>query len=196
VGWIYSGIILASSLISRILVFKKDPSLIIERGKFNQGEGTQSWDRLLLIFVSIIFPIICLITAGLDHRFRWPQSIPLYGQLLAAAVLPFCSIAATWAMVENPFFSASVRIQEDRGQVVISTGPYLFIRHPGYSSSVVSYLVFPLALGTIWALIPRVLTIGLIILRTALEDQMLQEDLPGYREYASRVRFRLIPGLW
>lgn len=103
-GWIYSGIILASSLISRILVFKKDPSLIIERGKFNQGEGTQSWDRLLLIFVSIIFPIICLITAGLDHRFRWPQSIPLYGQLLAAAVLPFCSIAATWAMVENPFF--------------------------------------------------------------------------------------------
>ncbi len=69
--------------------------------------------------------------------------------------------------------------QEDRGQVVISTGPYQFVRHPGYSSSVVSYLVFPLALGTIWALIPGVLTIELIILLTALEDQMLQEDLPG-----------------
>jgi protein-S-isoprenylcysteine O-methyltransferase Ste14 len=99
-------------------------------------------------------------------------------------------------MVENPYFSASVRIQQDRGQVVISTGPYKFVRHPGYSSAVVSNLVFPIVLGTLWTLIPAVLTIGLIILRTALEDQMLQEDLPGYKEYASQVRFRLIPGFW
>lgn len=195
-GWIYSGLILAVSLISRILVYKKDPSLLIERGKFIQGEGIQSWDRFLLIIVSIIFPIICLVTSGLDYRFEWSPAISQFLQYLSVGIILILSIVGTWAMVENPYFSASVRIQQDRGQVVISTGPYQFVRHPGYSSSVVSYLVFPIVLGTLWTLIPAVLTIGLIILRTALEDQMLQEDLPGYKEYASQVRFRLIPGLW
>lgn len=195
-GWIYSGLIIAVSLISRILVFKKNPSLLIERSKFNQGEGTQSWDRFLLIIVSIIFPIICLVTAGLDYRFEWSPAISQALQYLAVGIILFLSIVGTWAMVENPYFSASVRIQQDRGQVVISTGPYKFVRHPGYSSAVVSNLVFPIVLGTLWTLIPAVLTIGLIILRTALEDQMLQEDLPGYKEYASQVRFRLIPGFW
>ena len=169
-GWIYSGIILAVSFISRLLVYKKDPSLLVERGQFNQGEGTADWDRLLMVLVSIIFPILTLITAGLDYRFQWSSTIHLGVQVLALAVLLLSTVIGTWAMVSNPNFSASVRIQEDRNQVVIQSGPYRYVRHPGYSTSLASSLAFPFILGTLWAMISTFLMIGLVVLRTALED--------------------------
>jgi protein-S-isoprenylcysteine O-methyltransferase Ste14 len=100
------------------------------------------------------------------------------------------------AIVENRFFSGTVRIQSERGHHVVSTGPYRFVRHPGYAGALWGYLVIPLLLDSAWTFIPAVLLVGVLILRTALEDKTLQEELPGYKEFAQKTRYRLVPGLW
>ncbi len=102
----------------------------------------------------------------------------------------------SWSMVVNPFFEKTVRIQTDRGHRVIDTGPYAFVRHPGYLGFVGWTLSAPLLLASAWAFVPAVLSVVGIVVRTALEDRTLQAELPGYPEYAARVRSRLIPGVW
>jgi len=103
---------------------------------------------------------------------------------------------AVWALAENRFFSSVVRIQTDRGHVVCDTGPYRIMRHPGYAGNILPLLGIVLALGSVWTVIPAVVALVIAIVRTALEDQTLQEELPGYREYAQRVRYRLLPGIY
>jgi protein-S-isoprenylcysteine O-methyltransferase Ste14 len=99
-------------------------------------------------------------------------------------------------MAANAYFSMVVRIQEDRGHAVVTDGPYRFVRHPGYLGSILFALATPLVLGSLWAFVPCGLGAVLFIVRTALEDKTLQKELPGYREYAERVRYRLLPGIW
>jgi len=99
-------------------------------------------------------------------------------------------------MASNKYFSTSVRLQDERGHSVASGGPYRFVRHPGYVGFILFTLSTPVALGTLWGLIPAGIIGLILIVRTGLEDRMLQEELPGYREYAKRVQFRLLPGLW
>jgi protein-S-isoprenylcysteine O-methyltransferase Ste14 len=99
-------------------------------------------------------------------------------------------------MLSNRFFSPTVRIQSDRGHQVISGGPYQIIRHPGYSGWILQMLAAPLALGSWWGLIPGLLSACLYGIRTALEDRTLHRELPGYTDYAARVRYRLLPGIW
>jgi protein-S-isoprenylcysteine O-methyltransferase Ste14 len=111
---------------------------------------------------------------------------------LAAAGYGF----AGWALLENRFFSAVVRIQSERGHVVCDTGPYKIVRHPGYSGSVLPPFAMALALDSVWILIPATAAVVIAVVRTALEDRTLQEELPGYREYADRVRYRLLPGIY
>ncbi|MBC7224324.1 MAG: isoprenylcysteine carboxylmethyltransferase family protein, partial [Anaerolineae bacterium] len=103
---------------------------------------------------------------------------------------------ATWAMASNPFFSAFVRIQRERGHRVVADGPYRYVRHPGYLGAIVFQMAIPLALGSLWALLPSGVAAALYVARTVLEDRTLQEELAGYREYAQKVRHRLLPGLW
>ena len=99
-------------------------------------------------------------------------------------------------MASNAFFSAYVRIQTERGHAVVSTGPYRWVRHPGYASGLGSTLATPFVLGSVWALVPAGLVVVLLVVRTALEDRTLRKELPGYAEYSGRVRFRLVPGVW
>jgi protein-S-isoprenylcysteine O-methyltransferase Ste14 len=89
-----------------------------------------------------------------------------------------------------------VRIQSDRGQAVCRSGPYRFVRHPGYVGFILQSLGTPLLLGSKWALLPGLITVALMVIRTALEDRFLQGELPGYREYVGQVRYRLVPGVW
>jgi len=98
--------------------------------------------------------------------------------------------------MENRYFSGVVRIQSDRGQQVISTGPYRMVRHPGYSGGLLTYLAVPIFLDSLWAFVPVVLLVIILVVRTRLEDKLLQEQLEGYRDYAGRVRSRLLPGIW
>ena len=98
--------------------------------------------------------------------------------------------------VSNRFFSTMVRIQADRGQTVATAGPYRYVRHPGYVGYSVSFFGMALALGSLWALVPAVLMACLLVVRTALEDRTLQDELAGYTDYARQVRYRLLPGIW
>jgi protein-S-isoprenylcysteine O-methyltransferase Ste14 len=102
----------------------------------------------------------------------------------------------TWSMVVNPFFEKTVRIQTDRGHRVIDTGPYAYVRHPGYLGFVGWILSAPLLLASTWAVAPAVLAVAGLVIRTALEDRTLQNELTGYPEYAARVRYRLVRGIW
>jgi protein-S-isoprenylcysteine O-methyltransferase Ste14 len=102
----------------------------------------------------------------------------------------------SWAMIVNAFFSTAARIQDDRGQTVCQSGPYRFLRHPGYTGILLQSIGTPILLGSLWALIPGIATIGFMVARTVLEDRMLREELAGYAEYAGRVRFRLVPDVW
>jgi protein-S-isoprenylcysteine O-methyltransferase Ste14 len=103
---------------------------------------------------------------------------------------------ASYALVANRYFSGVVRIQTDRDQTVVTGGPYHWVRHPGYAGGLLTYACVPLLLDSYWTFIPAVILAVVLVVRTALEDQALQDQLPGYREYAQRVRYRLIPGVW
>jgi protein-S-isoprenylcysteine O-methyltransferase Ste14 len=140
--------------------------------------------------------LVLFLVAGLDYRFEASPELSSTVKLIALVVVVLGFLWGTWAFIVNAFFSAVVRIQEDRGQSVVQDGPYRFMRHPGYAGGLVAYLAVPVMLGTLWALVPAVLLILVLVFRTSMEDKTLQEELPGYSEYATRTRFRLIPGIW
>lgn len=169
------------------------PDLMRERTQ--AGENVKLWDRVILgIYTGLL--VVMLIVAGLDSgRFNWSEP-PLVLRIMAWLGLLISVMLVWWTMAVNPFLSEQVRIQDDRGHVVVSEGPYKFVRHPMYVGVILAVVCVPIVLGSYWAWIPAFLIALLFIVRTALEDQTLQEELPGYREYAERVRFRLIPHIW
>jgi protein-S-isoprenylcysteine O-methyltransferase Ste14 len=195
-AWVYSIISVALSLGSRVLMARKHPDLVAERASFRDAEGVKDWDRKLVPWVAQVGPFIMLVVAGLDKRFVWSPPIPLWVSLVALLVAVLGFALGTWALVENRFFSSVVRIQTDRGHTVCDTGPYKYIRHPGYTSGLIWYLMTPLILGSLWAYVPTVIEVGLMVLRTSLEDKTLQAELPGYKEYTHQTRYRLLPGIW
>jgi protein-S-isoprenylcysteine O-methyltransferase Ste14 len=155
----------------------------------------QKWD-ITLISALVIVMVVGYVVACLNVRSGWSPKLPLAVQLicLVVAVYGYDGLMM-WAMVSNAFFMAMVRTQSDRHQTVTTSGPYRFVRHPGYLGGLLSYLGTPLLLNSLWAFIPAAGT-TVLITRTALEDKMLQAELPGYQEYTGQVRYRLLPGVW
>jgi len=195
-AWVYVGIVVFFTLVSRIAVMRTNPDLLAERAQSLDREDVRDWDRLILFFLLLVGPLAMMIVAGLDERFGWSPQIPLTPRLVALAIIVLGYTVGTWAMAVNRYYSAVVRIQKDRGQTVITDGPYRFVRHPSYATGIVSSLMIPILLGSLWALIPTILVALGTIIRTALEDRTLLEELDGYKEYAQRVRYRLLPGIW
>jgi len=194
-AWIYVGLTAAFSLASRILILWKTPDLAAERGQASGKEDTEQWDKVLMP-LGIVLGTVMLIVAGLDKRFEWSPSLPLWLHGIAFVITVLGYSISTWATVANRFFSSFARIQRERGHVVVTTGPYRYVRHPGYAGAIVSSLASPLLLGSLWALIPATLAFCQLIIRTLLEDRFLQDELEGYRDYATQVRYHLLPGLW
>jgi protein-S-isoprenylcysteine O-methyltransferase Ste14 len=188
--WVYFGVGVAIMGINTLVLPKE---LVAERGE--PRENVKYWDRVLTT-LNIVPTLAVLIVAGLDERFGWSPELAVPIHVLGV----FCMILGqglfTWAMASNKFFSTAVRIQMDRQHVVASGGPYRYVRHPGYVGYVVSNLAMPLILGSLWALVPGVVVAYIFVVRTALEDNTLQEELEGYKEYAQQVRYRLLPGIW
>jgi len=172
-----------------------DPELIRER--VAPGPGVDSGDVLLATLGCLALYPGTFIVAGLD-AIRIGPALPMsqYVQMTALLVFAFGYGFAYWAVYSNPFFATFVRVQEDRGHSVVSSGPYKFVRHPGYAGAIIAHLALPFALGSIWALLPSVLGTLLFVARTAREDRTLRDGLAGYREYQSKVRWRLVPGVW
>jgi protein-S-isoprenylcysteine O-methyltransferase Ste14 len=174
--------------------FSSDKALLVERSKLQNG--TKGWDVILAPFVAMWGPMLLWLIAGLDHRWKWSQPLPLWVTLLALALVLGGGLLATWAMAVNRFFASTVRIQDDRQQYVVDQRPYSIVRHPGYSGAIINYLFTTVLLGSWFALIPAVLVTAGFVLRTYLEDQTLKKELPGYDEYSKKVRYCLFPRVW
>ena len=185
------GILVLLTAMMVAMVVVADPTMIRERvrpGPGNQDRFTQPASAVLLVAHWVI--------AGLDiGRLHW-TSVPAVIQWPALAGYAACLIFLLWCLKVNRFYSSVVRIQTDRGHEPITSGPYAIVRHPGYAASIVSALCGGLAMGSWLGMMPILLFVGLFVRRTLVEDDMLTRELPGYDEYARRVRFRLIPGLF
>lgn len=194
-AWVYALICILGFVVSRALAARKNPDLLVERARFMDQQDAKPWDRVLAPLVGI-GAILMPLAAGLEERWAPTRAFGRAG-VAAGLVLLLAGYAfSSWALVENRFFSGVVRIQADRGQHVVSSGPYARVRHPGYAGALLVYLGTPLFLDSQWAVLPLVFFCVVVVVRTALEDRTLQEELPGYREYAQRVRYRLVPGIW
>jgi protein-S-isoprenylcysteine O-methyltransferase Ste14 len=146
----------------------------------------------LLAFGSIFI----LVVAGLDRLYGWSNLFSVGARIAALVAIMLGYAFSSWALIENRFFSGTVRIQTERGHHVVSSGPYRIMRHPGYAGALLGYLPVPILLNSLWAFIPAILLLIVLVVRTALEDKTLQAELPGYREFAQKTRYRLLPGIW
>jgi protein-S-isoprenylcysteine O-methyltransferase Ste14 len=193
-GWVYLGLFAAGQAITALVLVPRDPELLTERAQIK--DDVKGWDRPLVGFVTLFGPLSIWIVSGLDLRFNWSGQMPPAFWIAALPIAVLGSLLTTWSMASNAFFSGVVRIQQERGQTVATGGPYQFVRHPGYLGGILFDLATPLILNSLWAIVPAVLTVCALVIRTTLEDRTLQEELDGYREYARRVRYRLLPGVW
>ena len=193
-GWVLVAVYVTWDSVVALILIPESPELIAERAGLQ--EGSKRWDIVLASLVASLTPMATWIVAGLDVRFGWTAQISLALQIAALAIVVLGFVLVTWAMASNKFFSTIVRIQKDRGHTVATGGPYRYVRHPGYVGAIAFQLTTPIMLGSLWALIPGGLSAPLYVVRTALEDKTLQEELDGYKEYAARVRHRLLPGVW
>jgi protein-S-isoprenylcysteine O-methyltransferase Ste14 len=192
-GWALVGVYAVWVGVNALVLIPRNPELLIERA--TRRKDTKTWDTVLLTIVGLT-TIAKHVVAGFDVHAGWTTGISLTLQIsmLVVAVLGYA--LTTWAMMSNAFFSQIVRIQGDRGHTVATGGPYRYVRHPGYVGTIAFELATPIMLGSWWALIPGGLAALLFIVRTALEDRTLQEELDGYKAYAQQTRYRLLPGVW
>jgi protein-S-isoprenylcysteine O-methyltransferase Ste14 len=192
-GWVYFILAAIIVLCSNIFVAIKNPGLLDQRSRI--GKGTKGWDKLWLFTFLLFFLYGMPFIAGYDIGRLGNQigEIYLYIGLVSFLIATFVT---TWAMSVNKFFEPSVRIQEDRGHHVISSGPYQFVRHPGYTGMIFWAVGFPLMVGSMLALFVGLGLLLSLALRTFFEDRTLHRELEGYAEYASKVKYRLIPYIW
>lgn len=194
-AWVYAILNVLAFLLSRGLAARRHPDILAERARSMEMQNAKPWDKILSPLLAF-GGLLILIVAGADKGFGWSAPFSLVAKGVALVVIVLGYTFSSWALIENRFFSGVVRIQTDRGHHVVRTGPYRFVRHPGYSGALWSYIAMPVLLDSLWAFIPTVLLIAIVVVRTSLEDRTLQTELPGYAKYAQETRCRLIPGIW
>ncbi len=197
-AWVFLGICLLSVSVNALIMLRSSMlgtnlETIAERGR---PQETQAWDKVVSSLSALTMYLCLPLVAALDVRFRWTGELSAAWHVAGTLVLAIGLELTSWAMLANAFFSTAVRIQTERGHTVCRTGPYRFVRHPGYVGFILQSLAIPFLLGSLWALVPGTVTVVLVSIRTYLEDRMLQGELPGYQEYTHEVRYRLIPGTW
>jgi protein-S-isoprenylcysteine O-methyltransferase Ste14 len=194
-AWFYALSCFLSLVVSRVLVARKFPDLMAERSKFLEHKDAQSWDKLLAPLVGLGGNLVPLVV-GLEAHYGQVHIFSLPVKLAAMLVYLGGFTWGSYALLENRFFSGMVRLQTDRGHQLVRSGPYRIMRHPGYAGALLTYFATPFFLDSVWAFLPAVLMLVALVIRTRLEDDFLQAELPGYKEYAREVRYRLIPGIW
>ena len=181
--------------VSTAVLYKFNPQLLIQRLK-RKREGSRLWDEILMRTCNLIVLLVVPAVAGLNVE-RFQLSGPNVLSIIVGFHLFIVSaVLLDWAMVTNPFFESTVRIQKDRGHKVVKGGPYKVIRHPGYLAGILFALSIPLIIGSPLTFVPAGIYTLLMIVRTRLEDRTLSEELDEYSEYTKRVRYRLFPGIW
>ena len=181
--------------VSTAVQYKLNPELLIQRLK-RKREGSKLWDEILMRVSNLTALIAVPAMAGLDvGRVHW-SNIDVHFAVVGLVLFAISTVILNWAMIANPYFEPTVRIQKDRGHRAIANGPYRIVRHPGYLVGIFYILSVPLIVGSVFTFIPAGIYAFLMIIRTLLEDSTLCRELDGYSEYAKRVRYRLFPGIW
>lgn len=191
-GWLFLVIFVFQMALASVYLWHRNPEIFVARSRIHRG--TKSWDKLIILFLMLSLAAIFLV-AALDHRYHW-SSVPAWLIAAGYVLLTVGMAGSVWAEAVNKFAEPGVRIQTERGHRVVDTGPYAVVRHPLYVAAFFLFAGIPLALGSFRALIPAFVASAVLVVRTAFEDHMLQNELEGYKEYAGRVRYKLIPGLW
>ncbi len=194
-AWIVFGLMILNVVSNVVIMAFLHPDLMLERMRWREHANAKAWDKKIMPLMAVFGSLSILLVSALQHRFAPSLTAP-WQWLAGTSCVLLGQMFGTWAVASNRFFSAIVRIQTDRGHVVIDHGPYAIVRHPGYAGAFLVYLGIPLLLGAWWAFVPSAFALGLLFYRTAREDQTLCEELDGYAAYTQRVRFRLFPGLW
>jgi protein-S-isoprenylcysteine O-methyltransferase Ste14 len=192
-GWAALVVMAGWTLGMGFVIIRNNPALLAER--LGPRKGTKSWDTTIMSLLGLL-QLGRYIVAGLDKRYSWTGDMLLTAQVVAFVLGALGNAVVVWATASNAFFSQINRIQVERGHAVATGGPYRYVRHPAYSGAIVFELSVPILLGSWWAMAFSLVTTVLLILRTSLEDRTLQAELPGYADFASRVRYRLLPGIW
>lgn len=192
-GWLFLAVLVAAFGLSALVIARVNPVIYRARSRFQPG--TKHWDKALL---AVILPAMTAIlpVAALDAGRFHASALPSWLIVLGYAGMLFGVAVTGWAQAVNPYFEPGVRIQSERHQQVVDTGPYRYVRHPGYIAALFLFFGMALALGSFWASAPAALATALLVVRTSWEDRLLRAELPGYADYARRVRWRLVPGLW
>jgi len=191
--WAYVGIGVVLGAFQGQALYRKNPDLLKEQIK---PSGRELRGRQLPVTGFRVMSFVALSIAGLDQRLHWSDIVPLAGIVAGLVIGTIGGGLITWAMLVNAFFSSVARIQADRGQQVISEGPYAIVRHPGYAGFLLLVVATGLALNSLLSIIPAVIAVAFLARMTTIEDQMLRDELAGYADYAAKVRYRLIPGMW
>ena len=191
-AWGFTIILSIYLTYSTVWLMKNNPGLLKERLRVRE---TKKWDKIILSLFAICF-VTLFMMPGLDFRYQWTVSpFPLIIEVLAFTGLCISCVILFLVTKENTYASKAVKIQSDAHHVV-TTGPYTYVRHPMYAGGMLLLICMPLALGSLFSLIPAASSVILFVARTHLEDTMLYETLPGYKEYTQKTRYRLLPGIW
>lgn len=192
-AWASLAVMFAWTVATAVVIVRSNPALLVER--LGPRKGAKAWDTVILSLLGVA-QLVRYVTAGLDQRYGWTGGFPFVAQFAALAACVLGYVLVVWATASNAFFSQIVRIQAERGHMVVTGGPYRYVRHPAYVGAIVYELAVSILLASWSAFIISVLSTILLILRTILEDRVLLTELNGYKNYARQVRFRLFPGLW
>ena len=192
-AWAFLIVYFLIALVSAVWMVRTNPELTQERAR--PGRNAKSWDNLL-VGLNLLLTLALFAVIGLDAgRYGWSE-VPLGVRALGLlGFIPAFGLPL-WAARVNTYLSSRVRIQEERGHAVVAAGPYRYMRHPMYAGMICYDVSVPLVLGSWWGLAVGAVMIAAVILRTALEDRTLQQELPGYEAYSRQVRYRLLPGVW
>lgn len=175
-------------------LYRIDPALLAERLRPVLQKDQPAADKVFMS-VFIVAMLAWLVLIGIDRRMQW-SDMPVALQVVGFALFLLSTLFTLWVFRENSFAAPVVKLQTERAQRVISTGPYAYVRHPMYSGMVLFFTGLPLLLGSWWGLAMMPLFIALFAIRIPIEERTLREGLPGYTDYAARVRYRLVPGVW
>jgi len=193
-AWIFLAIVLAISIPSSLALKRRDPQLFRDRMGYDKKKP-ETYDKFILSFYTL-FILILFLVPGLDAvRFTW-SFVPFYFKVVGFALLFVAFFVMAAVIKANPYLSSIVEVREDKGQKLITTGPYRYVRHPWYVGIIIWFYSIPLALGSWYDLIPAVCLTIIIIIRTKIEDRVMHRDLPGYGDYAQKTRYRLLPFVW
>lgn len=192
-GWIYAVIGVVMTVLT-YTVFSMSRELMDERSK--PGAGAKKWDKAILAYSALML-VAMFVVAGLDSgRFHWSPRFHWSLYLLGVIFTVAGQLLFIVAQNQNKFFSSVVRIQSERGHTVYKDGLYKIVRHPAYLGNFIQTLGFPLLFGSLWSIIPVVISIILLLIRTQLEDKTLVNELDGYRQYTGETRYKIIPYIW